>query len=120
MGEDSLSLSELVRLAVLGAAPALLLALGAQVFHARLRGWLRDGQWGQLLLLLLITVALALPLTVLGWVLLPEWFLHLLPSGAGFLGNLFVILALPSAIACAIALYLSRYALRSRRSRPGS
>jgi hypothetical protein len=111
VNEDTLRVPELVTLTAVGAAPAFALVLIAQLRYAASQGWLAQGRYARTLLLLGLTLALALPLTILGWTLLPSWFLELLPSARGMVGNVVIILALPSVLSSALALYLSRYAL---------
>jgi hypothetical protein len=111
MSEDTMSFAQLVTLAMLGAAPALLLGLLAQLRYALRKGWALPGQRWFLAGLLGLTLVLGVALTLLGWVLLPDWFLHLLPSATGMVPSVLTILALPSAIAVALALFLSRWAV---------
>jgi len=122
MSDHYITWTELLMVALIGSAPALIAACILQVRYATRRGWRGGTLWLRPAIMCVLTVAVALPTTIALWTVLPVWLLetetYLLL--ARWLPVYVAILLIPSMLGAAIGTMVSRGVGRGLRWKDGA
>jgi hypothetical protein len=122
MGDHSITWTELLMVVLVGSAPALIAACTLQVRYSSRRGWASGARWLRPVVMCILTVAIAIPTTVVLWATLPEWLLrwqaYLRPAPGPLL--FMTVLLFPSMLGAAIGTVVARGVARGLRWRDGA